>query len=96
MPKSICMIVFPFDIAAYCSVAILVLIVVLMKVASEFNSMYRALAYDARHENSYKQLLYSDLSMRYRVGVMTVIHIAHAILGQRVSRALYIVLIFSI
>eukprot|EP00602_Paraphysomonas_sp_CaronLab_P013438 CAMPEP_0185040418 /NCGR_PEP_ID=MMETSP1103-20130426/38441_1 /TAXON_ID=36769 /ORGANISM="Paraphysomonas bandaiensis, Strain Caron Lab Isolate" /LENGTH=432 /DNA_ID=CAMNT_0027579713 /DNA_START=709 /DNA_END=2007 /DNA_ORIENTATION=+ len=46
--------------------------------------MYRALAYDARHENSYKQLLYSDLSMRYRVGVMTVIHIAHAILGQRI------------
>lgn len=56
-------------------------------VTMEFNSLYRALSYDARHDQTWRSLLISDRSMRYRLGVMSLIQIVRAIFGERVSHA---------
>jgi hypothetical protein len=54
-------------------------------ITMEFNSLYRALSYDARHDQTWRALLITDRSMRYRLGVMSLIQIVRAIFGERVS-----------
>lgn len=52
--------------------------------------MYRALSYDATQENTLKSLMYGDISLRYRLGLVCILQFVRALSCERVRLDSYI------